>query len=209
MPDQWYYGQVGGKLGPFSSRQLKELAEIGQILPTDTVWKEGIERGVSAVKVKHLFAAGAAASPTETALPAATLPMPCETPVQGSPAHPIASPAAISAVAPPVGEPEKKTQSSSEIPTSLVKDEGKAPENKPADKPAPPKVIKKKLASAVRGAILISQDGTSVQYRKKCPQCGHEDASKNRMPIRSGTTRVNFFCPKCRKLRQAEIQGSG
>src|SRR5260370_21794448 len=56
MPDQWYYANEQEKLGPFSSAQLKELALIGQLAPTHTVWKEGVERGVLAAKVKNLFA---------------------------------------------------------------------------------------------------------------------------------------------------------
>jgi hypothetical protein len=60
---------------------------------------------------------------------------------------------------------------------------------------------------AVKGAVIISQDGESVQYRKKCGKCGCEDASKNRMPIRNGVNRATFFCPKCRKLSPVEIQG--
>ena len=60
---------------------------------------------------------------------------------------------------------------------------------------------------AIKGAVLISQDGQAVQYRKKCCKCGHENASKNRMPIRHGLTRASFFCPKCRKLSPVLIQG--
>jgi len=60
---------------------------------------------------------------------------------------------------------------------------------------------------AVKGAVVISQDGQVVQYRKKCIKCGQEDSSKHRMPIRNGVTRASFFCPKCRKLSPVEIQG--
>ena len=55
MADQWYYASDQEKLGPFSSAQLRELAVIGQLSPTHTVWKEGVEKGVLAVKVKNLF----------------------------------------------------------------------------------------------------------------------------------------------------------
>src|SRR5439155_26642043 len=84
-----------------------------------------------------------------------------------------------------------------------------AEEAAPSPPPRSPQISqpKKGRAVAVKGAILISQDGHAVQYRKKCCQCGHEDASKNRMPIRHGVTRASFFCPKCRKLSPVEIQG--
>jgi hypothetical protein len=46
MADNWYYATDERKLGPFSSAQLKELAAAGQLLPSHTVWKEGVEKGV-------------------------------------------------------------------------------------------------------------------------------------------------------------------
>jgi ribosomal protein S27AE len=59
----------------------------------------------------------------------------------------------------------------------------------------------------VRGAVIVSQDGTTVYFRKKCSQCGHEETGRSRLPIRNGVTRAGYFCPKCRKLRPVEIQG--
>jgi hypothetical protein len=61
----------------------------------------------------------------------------------------------------------------------------------------------------VKGGVLMSQDGAQVKYRKKCLRCGYADTSLTTMPIRSGVTRVNFFCPKCKKSQQVEIQGVG
>ncbi len=55
MSDQWYFASGQKRFGPFSSAQLKECASQGRLQPTDTVWKEGIQKGVSAAKVKHLF----------------------------------------------------------------------------------------------------------------------------------------------------------
>ena len=54
---------------------------------------------------------------------------------------------------------------------------------------------------------LISQDGVSVQFRKKCFQCGHEDACRSSMLIGNGTSRASFYCKKCRKNRDVEIRG--
>src|SRR5216684_6371639 len=56
MTTQWYYVHDAKRLGPFTARQLAELAAAGKILPTDTVWKEGMEKGVPAEKVKNLLA---------------------------------------------------------------------------------------------------------------------------------------------------------
>jgi hypothetical protein len=56
MADRWYYASDKQKLGPYSAMQLKQLAALTRIRPTDMVWKNDIEKGVVAAKVKHLFA---------------------------------------------------------------------------------------------------------------------------------------------------------
>ncbi len=43
------------KQGPFSAHELKALASAGKIVLTDTIWKEGVELGGLASRVKHLF----------------------------------------------------------------------------------------------------------------------------------------------------------
>jgi len=55
MADQWYYARDECRLGPFSGRELRELAVCGLLLPTDTVWKLGVKKGVTAAHVKNLF----------------------------------------------------------------------------------------------------------------------------------------------------------
>jgi hypothetical protein len=55
MAEQWYFGRDNKRFGPFSAPQLKELAALGKLQPKDTVWKEGIEKGMLAEKVKNLF----------------------------------------------------------------------------------------------------------------------------------------------------------
>jgi hypothetical protein len=62
-------------------------------------------------------------------------------------------------------------------------------------------------AVAVKGAVITSQDGAIVQYRKRCNKCGHESASRSSRPIRNGMSRERFFCPKCRKMTEVVIQG--
>jgi hypothetical protein len=70
-----------------------------------------------------------------------------------------------------------------------------------------PKGAGRARAMAGKGAIIVGQDGTNVQFRKKCTTCGHEDNCRSRIPIRPGTTKVGFYCSKCRKRREVEIQG--
>lgn len=60
----------------------------------------------------------------------------------------------------------------------------------------------------VQGAVLVSQDGHSVHYRKICSKCGCEDNCRSTMLISTGITRSHFFCPKCRKSREVQIQGT-
>ena len=58
------------------------------------------------------------------------------------------------------------------------------------------------------GAVIVGKDGTNVKFRMKCTACGHEDSSWKTMRITRGTTRSSFYCPKCRKRRDAEIHGT-
>src|SRR5262249_7593338 len=83
MADHWYYAQGGDKLGPFSARQLKDLAAAGRILPTDTVWKEGIDKGVLAANVKNLLTlAPAHSSPVDASALSTPAPPPSLLPTE-------------------------------------------------------------------------------------------------------------------------------
>lgn len=77
----------------------------------------------------------------------------------------------------------------------------------PAAPPRPPEPKRKRRAVAVKGVVLLSQDGVSVHYRKKCSECGFEDACRSTMLISTSTTRASFFCKKCCKTREVEIRG--
>ena len=52
---QWYYARQGQRSGPVLTEQFKELASSGQILPSDSVWKKGMEKWVPAGSLKGLF----------------------------------------------------------------------------------------------------------------------------------------------------------
>jgi GYF domain 2 len=161
--DQWYYWHEADILGPFSGKQLAALAAAGDILPSDTVWKDGVEEGVPASKVQHLFAAVG----TEIAADGAAAVKP--------------DPAAIEPlVAPePVARWDGVRQSSG----------GRA------------------RAVAGTGTTIVGQDGKTVKFRMKCTKCGSEDRSWKTLPITRGTIRANYYCPKCRKMRQVELTG--
>lgn len=169
MTDQWYYWGASAVLGPFSGEQLAALAAAKEILPTDTVWKDGVERGVPADRVRHLFAPAPPSSGEVTAVPAA----PHESPMAVEPA-PTVTPAGA---------------------------------DRPRGGVLPQRPAAQSRAVAGKGAVIVGQDGTSVKFLKKCTACGHEDSSRKTLAITRGTTRVAFFCPKCKKQRHAEIHG--
>ncbi len=110
-------------------------------------------------------------------------------------------------------------QNDSEFPISPASVDAPGPESMENRKPAHPAYPnhqrsttqdappRKGRALAVRGAVISSQDGEFVHFRKKCDKCGYEDTSRTSMRIRNGTSRENFFCPKCRKAREVRIQG--
>jgi len=176
VADRYYYSHDQQKLGPCSDQQLKDLAATGDILPTDTVWKEGIDRGVVASNLKNLFR---------------TAPTPDDVP------------ATVTQVAPPVLV-EVKVESVPAVPAPAELPAARAPV---ASAAGWNQAARKGRATAGRGTVVVSQDGFNVKFRKKCTTCGHADPSWNTMPIRNGTMRVGFYCPKCRKHRDAEVHG--
>ncbi len=240
MVDRWYYGQDNRKLGPFSAQELRALADEGRIQAMDTIWKEGVEQGVMAHRVKNLFEPPPAGGfpgvegervviapvpePSATVVPAEAVPVP----------PPIASllqqddPGVRTEALPPTLPRPEESGGAPEPSTSLHTAAEAAPsegqnvplatgEASPQEEPVPPAAPKppalkvqtkpKGRAISAKGAILMSQNGVTVQFQTKCTECGYLDPSKSTMPIRAGTSRTTFFCRKCRKLRHVEIQG--
>jgi hypothetical protein len=186
MADRWYYSWGGPKQGPFTIEELRSLADAGKIQPGDTVFEDEAVAGVPAGRVKNLFPEyDEENSETAMALPA------------------VATAESEGAPAP------APTSDSGGLPALSGTSDPALPAQK-TEKPKPPPEAPKKLgrATAIRGAVITSQDGKRVQFRKKCITCGYEDASKSTIPMRMGTTRLNFFCRKCRKLKPVEINGS-
>jgi hypothetical protein len=227
MNVQWYYTAGDTRQGPFSGTELQALAAAGKIQPGDMVWREGVARGVPAHRVKHLFAEDAAAGVSNLAVAPSAIDHPPGTEtVAGhesvrephAAAETIATertaiaegaaPQASASPPPPDPQVKKPAQPPSPPQTPDKSDASEEAQAAPAPKPPvqqpPPR---KGRATAVRGAVIVSQDGTTVYFRKKCSQCGHEETGRSRLPIRNGVTRAGYFCPKCRKLRPVEIQG--
>jgi hypothetical protein len=52
---QWYVNRDGQQLGPINSKDLKQMAERGELQPHHLVWKEGMPEWTQAQKIKRLF----------------------------------------------------------------------------------------------------------------------------------------------------------
>jgi hypothetical protein len=223
MADRWYYAHDINKFGPFSDRQLIDLALSGTILRTDTIWKDGIENGVLATKVQYLFpAASAQAFPVGNRVP----PSDVHTPATADGPSSMGTPTAAGPSSPPHsstrnllptewgrGNSAEEANSSGQPPAQLPEgeiallpetDAPVAPSQKsPQQHPKP-----KRRAVGVKGVVIVGQDGANVKFRKKCTACGFEDSSWNTVPITIGSIKVTFFCPKCRKRQSGEMRGS-
>jgi hypothetical protein len=211
----WYYGRGADISGPVSGKQLVELANAGTVLPSDTVWQDGIEMGVRAAKVAGLFPGQPAKSSIGEAEPASVVGA-ADSPVDTDRTKQTAADVTVLAVSPVLVETVPDKSASPEAPTAnllpptenvelMVLDEPPkaTEESEPVRNP-----VRKGRAVAGRGAIIVGQDGTSVRYQMKCTTCGQEDRSWKTMTIKRGTMRVNFYCPKCRRRSDGEIHGT-
>lgn len=193
MTDVWFFGRDGNTYGPFSADQLKEQVSHGRLHPQDSVWKEGMTKRVVAAKVQHLFTAAQLSPPEVAATPGPSVP-------------------AESMV--PAAPPDQTTADTgpTDIPTefNLVPLYGEAPPESAAAEAAKPnkqQEVRKRRVISMKGGIVLSQDGAIVRFKKKCGKCNHEDTSLTTLQIPSGTARLNYYCPKCRKNHPIEIQG--
>ena len=206
MTDQWHYSHGQQEFGPFSATRMKDLAATGQVLVTDAVWKEGSETRVLAAKVRGLFQR----PPPRTHVQL----IPVETPIEPvAPAVPVPARLAQADALAPL-DALRSARGDGAAPASYVgsASSGNAKPQSHAvtghdQRRAPPEPIQKLRVVALRGAVIVSQDGRVACYKKKCINCGHEDPNRTTMQIRRGINRVSFFCPECRKTRTAEIQG--
>jgi hypothetical protein len=212
MSDRWYYAHDDNKVGPFSGRQLLDLAVVGEILRTDTVWKEGIEKGVLATRVQYLFPPARAVvstvspvAPSELAPSSSGLVAPISGDRKPAPAglstgkgaeEPIAREALDPTGPPPADFPDD----------IRLLPEATAPASTNQLTPLP-YTAPKRRAVAVTGAAIVSQDGTRVRFRKKCAACGYEDQSWSTLQITLGSMKTTFCCSKCLKKQGVEMRG--
>ena len=63
MSDQWYYARGENRSGPVTTGELRRLAAAGELVTTDLVWKEGMQKWVPANMLKGLFPSSAMPPP--------------------------------------------------------------------------------------------------------------------------------------------------
>lgn len=203
MSQLWFFGQAGDKHGPYSTLEMRALAADGTIRVEDTIWKLGIALGQPASRVKCLFP-----TPPLPAVPAAEIP--AATPLQPLENEEVVGPDAEILVVP---EPAAAADPADVAPAEVAE----APEQSastPALQPASTiqnsaakKPVRMSRALAIKGAKICGQDGVTVQFKKICSTCNHEDGSRGTVKIRTGMMRIPFYCRKCKKPREVVLQG--
>lgn len=76
MPAQWYFEHDGRPQGPFLLSQLKKLAALGRLRPTDFVWQEDQSRKISASELKGIFSNSPPLPKTQSRSPVVPPPLP-------------------------------------------------------------------------------------------------------------------------------------
>lgn len=51
----WFFAKSNVRQGPYTADQLKGLAQLGELTPTDLVWREDMPHPVEANQVRGLF----------------------------------------------------------------------------------------------------------------------------------------------------------
>lgn len=64
MANEWYYAKDGQQLGPVSAKELKSLADSGQLRGDDLVWKDGMPDWKPAGQIKGLVSGQPAGAPS-------------------------------------------------------------------------------------------------------------------------------------------------
>lgn len=66
------------------------------------------------------------------------------------------------------------------------------------------------MATALQGAVIVKQSGTSVSYKQKCEKCGNISSSTTTTNVSSSSSSKmtsGFRCSKCGNQQKVEIQG--
>lgn len=61
------------------------------------------------------------------------------------------------------------------------------------------------MATAIQGAIIAGEKGSTVDYYRKCESCGYTSSSKYNTAHLANKYRHSFRCPKCGNKQDIEI----
>lgn len=123
MANLWHYKRQGQQFGPFSDQQLKQLADSGQLHPSDMVQRDGSAQSIAAGRLKGLFPApDAKPLATDMPLPDTPPPLPPEDDPDIPPPLPTENQLDTPPLLPSDGQPESSSSSWSSGPalTGLV-----------------------------------------------------------------------------------------
>jgi hypothetical protein len=65
------------------------------------------------------------------------------------------------------------------------------------------------MAVALKGAVILREDGTTFDWQGKCEKCGQLNFSESRgnQISPSNTLVSSFYCTSCGNTQQVEIRG--
>jgi len=84
---EWFYTKDNKQLGPIDGRELKRLAERGEVTPADLVWKEGMSEWAPAGQVSGLFSPATVEAASASRPPPPPTSTPAAAPVSRRPAR--------------------------------------------------------------------------------------------------------------------------
>ena len=61
------------------------------------------------------------------------------------------------------------------------------------------------MATAIKGAVIAGEKGSTVDYYRKCEACGYTSSSKYNTAHLAHRYNSSFRCPKCGNDQKVEI----
>jgi hypothetical protein len=104
IANQWFIARGKTKAGPYSDQQLKQLAQTGQLQPTDMIQRTGMTKWVQAKQIRELF------DPQKAKPQPPATPFPAGSETNQNPSVRFSCPKCRTSIQVPVGQAGQKTQ---------------------------------------------------------------------------------------------------